>query len=85
MWGGGQRSPGADCPLVDLVLEDVEVVGGCYGDDVLVWVPRSVEDLLAEVQAVDADLILTTLPTYAHLVDNRREEEMLRYGRVPKF
>lgn len=36
-------------PLVDLVLEDVEVVRGCYGDDVFMWVPRRVEDFLAEV------------------------------------
>lgn len=36
-------------PLVDLVLEDVEVVCGCYGDDVFMWVPRRVEDFLAEV------------------------------------
>lgn len=52
-WGvgvwGGQGSAGADCPLVDLVLKDVEVVGGRYSDDVLMWVPRSVKDLLAEV------------------------------------
>lgn len=46
---GGPRVRRADCPLVHLVLEDVEVVGGGYGDDVLVWVPRGVEDLLAEV------------------------------------
>lgn len=45
----GQGSAGADGPLVDLVLKDVEVVGGCYSDDVLMWVPRGVKDLLAEV------------------------------------
>lgn len=49
MGGGGQGSAGAVCPLVDFVLEDVEVVGGRYSDDVLMWVPRSVKDLLAEV------------------------------------
>lgn len=48
MWGG-QGSAGPDCPLVDLVLEDVEVVGGRYSDDVLMWVPRGVKYLLAEV------------------------------------
>lgn len=56
--------------LVDLVLEDVQVVCGCDGDNVLLGVPRGVEDLLAEVQAIDADLILTTLPAYAHLEDD---------------
>lgn len=35
--------------LVDLVLEDVEVVCGCYGDDVFMRVPRRVKDFLAEV------------------------------------
>lgn len=54
-------------PLVDLVLEDVEVVGGGNGDDVLLRVPRGVKDLLAEVQAVNADLILPPLPTHTHL------------------
>lgn len=45
----GQGSAGAASPSVDLVLKDVEVVGGGYGDDVLVRVPRCVKDLLAEV------------------------------------
>lgn len=53
--------------LVHFVLEDVEVVGGRHGDDVLMRMPRRVEDLLAEVQAVYADLILATFPTYTHL------------------
>lgn len=35
--------------LVDLVLEDVEVVCGCYRDDVFMRVPRRVKDFLAEV------------------------------------
>lgn len=43
------ESEGEGVPLVDLVLEDVEVVGGCYSDDVFMWVPRRVEDFLAEV------------------------------------
>lgn len=40
---------------VHLVLEDVQVVGGCDGDDVLP-VPGRVQDLLGEVQAVHADV-----------------------------
>lgn len=43
------ESVGAGVPLVDLVLEDVEVVRGCYSDDVFMGVPRRVEDFLAEV------------------------------------
>lgn len=35
--------------LVDLVLEDVKVIGGRHGNDVLVRVPRGVKDLLTEV------------------------------------
>lgn len=46
------------------------------------WVPRRVKDLLAEVKAVDADLILTPLPTYTHLEDNNKNEEALRSGSV---
>lgn len=45
----GVESVGAGVPLVDLVLEDVEVVRGCYSDDVFMGVPRRVEDFLAEV------------------------------------
>lgn len=46
---------------VELVLEDVQVVGGGDGDDVLVGVPRRVQDLLGEVQAVHADVVLAPL------------------------
>jgi len=45
----GHGSAGGGCLLVHLVLEDVEVVGGRYSDDVLMWVPRRVKDLLAKV------------------------------------
>lgn len=41
---------------VHLVLEDVQVVGGCDSDDVLGRVPGRVQDLLGEVQAVHADV-----------------------------
>jgi len=71
--GGG----GAQCSLVDLVLEDVEVVGGRHGDDVLVRVPRGVKDLLAEVQAVHADLVLAALPTDTHLAGRDTEDVSL--------
>lgn len=65
-------SAGAGCPLVDLVLKDVEVVGGCYSDDILLRVPCGVKDLLAEVQAVHTDLVLTALPAYTHLENDTR-------------
>lgn len=46
------------------------------------WVPRRVKDLLAEVKAVDTDLILTPLPTYTHLEDDNENAEALRCGSV---
>ena len=51
---------------VDAILEDVQVVGGCYGDDVLRWVPSHVQDFLGEVQAVDAHVSTATLTTGVH-------------------
>ena len=36
-----------------ILLEEEEVVGGGHGDDVLLRVPGSVQDLLVEVQAVN--------------------------------
>lgn len=50
--------PGVAGTLLELVLEDEEVVGGGYGDDALVRVPRRVQYLLVEVEAVDADFVL---------------------------
>lgn len=46
---------------VQFVLENVEIIGGSDGDDVLSRVPRRVEDLLGKVQAVYADVVLATL------------------------
>lgn len=43
---------------LELVLEYKEVVGGSHGDDTLVRMPRRVQDLLVEVQAVHAYLVL---------------------------
>lgn len=43
---------------LELVLEDEQVVGGGHGDDAFVRVPRRVENLLVEVQAVYAYLVL---------------------------
>lgn len=58
-------STAAICPLmhlrVEFVLEDVQVVGGSNSDDVLSRVPGRVEDLLGEIQAVHADVVLTAL------------------------
>lgn len=79
--GEGPEPVGAGVPLVDLVLEDVKVVGGCYGDDVFMGVPRRVEDFLAEVQAVHTDLILATLAANAHL--EKRQIVMYVTGQFP--
>lgn len=46
---------------VQFVLENVEIIGGSDGDDVLSRVPRRVEDLLGKVQAVHADVVLAAL------------------------
>lgn len=51
---------------VHLVLEDVQVVGGRDGDDVLGRVPGRVQDLLGEVQAVHADVVASPLAAHAH-------------------
>lgn len=51
---------------VDAILEDVQVVGGCYGDDILRWMPSHVQDFLGEVQAVDAHISTATLATSVH-------------------
>lgn len=49
--------------LIDFVLENVQVVGGCHGYHIIFGVPRGMQDLLVEVQAVHADFILLPLPT----------------------
>lgn len=36
-----------------VLLEQEEVVGGGHGDDVLLRMPRGVQDLLVEVQAIN--------------------------------
>ena len=51
---------------VHLVLEDVQVVGGRDGDDVLGRVPGRVQDLFGEVQAVHADVVPPPLAAHAH-------------------
>lgn len=43
---------------LELVLQYEQVVGGGDGDDALVRVPRRVQDLFVEIEAVDADLVL---------------------------
>lgn len=51
---------------VDTILEDVQVVGGCYGNDILRWVPSHVQDFLGKVQAINAHISATTLTTSIH-------------------
>lgn len=52
--------------LVDFVLENVQVVGGCHSNHIIFGVPGSVEDLLIEVQAVHADLVLLPFASRGH-------------------
>lgn len=69
-------SSGAPNLLVDFVLENVQVVGGCHSYHVIFGVPGSVKDFLVEVQAVHADLILLPLATGGHFT---------RFERSPWF
>lgn len=69
-------SSGAPNLLVDFVLENVQVVGGCHSYHVIFGVPGSVEDLLVEVQAVHADFILLPLAASGHFA---------RFERSPGF
>lgn len=39
------------------IVEEIEIVGSSNGDDVVLGVPRSVQDLLGEVELVDVDLV----------------------------
>lgn len=48
------------------VLKDEQVVAGCDGDDVVCGMPRRVQDLLPEVQAVHADIVVPPLLPHAH-------------------
>lgn len=48
------------------VLKNIEVVAGSDGDDVVFGVPGGVEDFLAEVQTVHADVCLFPLPAHTH-------------------
>ena len=53
--------------MLVVFLEQKEVVGSCDSDDVLLWMPGSVKNLLVEVEAVDGDFVLFPLSTGAHL------------------
>lgn len=63
--------------VLELVLEEEKIVRRRNGDDVLSRVPGGVQDLLIEVEAVDADLVLFPLAAAAHLA---RLEYRLRLG-----
>ena len=57
--------------ISELVLQQEEVVGGGDGDDVFVRVPRRVQDLLVEVEAVDEDLVALALPGRRYLEEKK--------------
>lgn len=52
--------------LVQFLLEYVQIVGGGHGNNVVQWMPGSVDDLLVKVQAVYTDLVLFAFPTCAY-------------------
>lgn len=66
------RSHTKGCPSLplrlgtDAILEDVQVVCGCYGNDILGGMPSHVQDFLAEVQAVNAHVSAATLTASVH-------------------
>lgn len=66
--------------LVDFVLENVQVVGGCHSNHIIFGVPGSVEDLLIEVQAVHADLVLLPFAPCGHFA---RFECSPRFAALP--
>jgi len=50
-----------------ILLEEEEIVCGRHGDNILLWMPGSVEDLLVEIETVHRDLVLFPLPTRTYL------------------
>lgn len=66
---------------VQFVLENVQIIGGSNGDDVLSRVPRRMEDLLGKVQAVHADVVLAALPSGG--ADPPRLEDGPRFAALP--
>ena len=52
----------------EFVLEYEQIVGGCDGDDILHRVPSCVKNLLVEIEAVDADLVLFSLASRTYLL-----------------
>jgi len=61
------KVPECGATVLEFVLEDVEVIGGGHGDDVLRWMPGRVQNLFVEVQTLDANLVLLALSAGAHL------------------
>ena len=62
-WAVGKRHQPLSFPpyypiLRLLFMEQIEVVGGRYGQDIVSRVPRSVQDLPSVVQRLDADFVL---------------------------
>jgi hypothetical protein len=53
--------------MLELVLEEEQVVCGCYCNDILCRVPCCVQNLFIEVKAVNADLVLLTFSSCTNL------------------
>jgi hypothetical protein len=53
--------------VLELVLEEEQIVCGCYSNYIFCRVPRCVEDFFIEVEAVHTDLILLAFPPRTHL------------------
>lgn len=53
--------------MLELVLKEEQVVGRRHSDDVLVRVPRRVQDLPVEVKTVHTDLLLLLFASREHL------------------
>jgi len=53
--------------VLELVLEEEQIVCGCYCNDILRGVPRCMQNLFIKVEAVHSDLILLAFPSCTHL------------------
>lgn len=67
---------------VEFVLEDVQIVGGGDGDDVLGRMPRRMEDLLGKVQAVHAYVVFPPLSSRG--ADPPRLQDSSGFAALPR-
>merc|ERR1712226_855575 len=62
-----EKAGGISSLSLIVLLEEKEIVCGSNSNDVLLWMPCSVENLLVEIKAINGDFVLFPLSTGAHL------------------